>query len=185
MCRQNTVRRCGISSWIAGKRFDIRPFGVEAQRLLRLEKGHVIIGQDTDGLTTPFEAASGFAVKMDKPFFIGQRSLKIIQAKPLRQTLIAFVLEKSYAGPLPKECHLIIDRGDMAGRVTSVAMSETLGYAIGLAYVAPALANIGGKLTIRIDDGAMVAATIVKPPFYDPEGMRQKVISALSAEVTS
>ncbi|MEO8630985.1 MAG: 2Fe-2S iron-sulfur cluster-binding protein, partial [Betaproteobacteria bacterium] len=36
----------------SGADFGIRPFGVEAQRLLRLEKGHIIIGQDTDGLTT-------------------------------------------------------------------------------------------------------------------------------------
>ena len=167
----------------AGKRFGIRPFGVEAQRLLRLEKGHVIIGQDTDGLTTPFEAAAGFAVKMDKPFFIGQRSLKIIQAKPLRQTLIAFEIDEPYAGPVPKECHLIIDRGDMAGRVTSVARSEALGKVIGLAYVTPALANVGGKISIRIDGGTMIEATILKPPFYDPQGARQKTESAPIAQV--
>ncbi len=158
----------------AGRPFGIRPFGVEAQRLLRLEKGHVIVGQDTDGLTTPFEAASSFAVKMDKPFFIGQRSLKIIQAKPLRQSLVAFVLDNSYSGATPKECHLVIDRGDMVGRVTSVAFSEALGQVIGLAYVTPELANIGAKIQIRIDGGAMVEATIVKPPFYDAEGARQK-----------
>ena len=169
----------------AGKRFDIRPFGVEAQRLLRLEKGHVIIGQDTDGLTTPFEAASGFAVKMDKPFFIGQRSLKIIQAKPLRQTLIAFEIDQSYAGPAPKECHLIIDQSDMAGRVTSVAWSEALHKVIGLAYVTPALANIDEKISIRIDGGAMVEATIVKPPFYDPQGARQKTESAPISQVAA
>ncbi|MDQ3260060.1 MAG: aminomethyltransferase, partial [Pseudomonadota bacterium] len=169
----------------AGKQFGIRPFGVEAQRLLRLEKGHIIIGQDTDGLTTPFEAASGFAVKMDKPFFVGQRSLKIIQAKPSRQSLVGFVLDKSYAGPTPKECHLVIDRGDMAGRVTSVAMSEALRQVVGLAYVTPALATIGGKIAIRIDGGAMVEAIIVKPPFYDPEGARQKTKPALTAQVGS
>ena len=39
----------------AGKASDIKPFGVEAQRLLRLEKGHLIFGQDTDGNTNPFE----------------------------------------------------------------------------------------------------------------------------------
>lgn len=158
----------------AGKPFDIRPFGVEAQRLLRLEKAHIIIGQDTDGLTTPFESASGFAVKMDKPFFIGQRSLKIIQAKPLRQILVAFVLDKSYAGPTPKECHLVIDGDNMAGRVTSIALSQSVGQVVGLAYVTPSLANLSGKFKIRIDGGALVEATIVKPPFYDPNGLRQK-----------
>ena len=39
----------------AGEAHGIGPFGVEAQRLLRLEKGHLILGQDTDGLTTPFD----------------------------------------------------------------------------------------------------------------------------------
>ena len=43
----------------AGKPFGIRPFGVEAQRVLRLEKGHIIVGQDTDGLTNPLRGRHG------------------------------------------------------------------------------------------------------------------------------
>ena len=113
-------------------------------------------------------------MKMDKPFFIGQRSLKIIQAKPLRQILVAFVLDKSYAGPMPKECHLVIDGDNMAGRVTSIALSESVPRVVGLAYVTPRLANLRGKFKIRIDGGALVEATIVKPPFYDPNGLCQK-----------
>ena len=46
----------------AGEKLGIRPFGVEAQRLLRLEKGHLIVGQDTDALTTPFEANVAWAI---------------------------------------------------------------------------------------------------------------------------
>ncbi len=46
----------------AGQAYGIKPFGVEAQRLLRLEKGHIIVGQDTDGLTNPFEANMPWAV---------------------------------------------------------------------------------------------------------------------------
>lgn len=159
-----------------GARYGIKPFGVEAQRLLRLEKAHVIIGQDSDGLTTPFEAASGFAVKMDKPFFIGQRSLRIIQGKPLRQTLVAFTLTDGLHDPMPKECHLVIHDGQIAGRVTSIAYSEAVGEVIGLAFVAPERAQPGTRFGIRGDGGVMVNATIVKPPFYDPEGARQKII---------
>ncbi|HYL19308.1 MAG TPA: aminomethyltransferase, partial [Burkholderiales bacterium] len=101
----------------SGAAFGIRPFGVEAQRLLRLEKGHVIIGQDTDGLTTPFQAGMDWAVKMDKPFFVGQRSLRIIEKRPQKQILIGFALPAAFAGPAPKECHLIIRNGEIAGRV--------------------------------------------------------------------
>ena len=50
----------------AGKSFGIRPFGVEAQRLLRLEKRHVIVGVDTDALTEPFEAGMAWVAKLDK-----------------------------------------------------------------------------------------------------------------------
>ena len=46
----------------AGQPFGIKPFGVEAQRVLRLEKGHIIIGQDTDGLTHPYEADMAWAI---------------------------------------------------------------------------------------------------------------------------
>ena len=52
----DTARHVWDALMAAGAAVGIRPFGVEAQRLLRLEKGHMIVGQDTDGLTTPLEA---------------------------------------------------------------------------------------------------------------------------------
>ena len=56
----------------AGAEYKIRPFGVEAQRLLRLEKRHVIVGVDTDALTNPYEADMSWAIKLDKPDFVGK-----------------------------------------------------------------------------------------------------------------
>lgn len=156
----------------AGASARLRLFGVEAQRLLRLEKGHFIIGQDTDGLTNPLEAQAGWAVKMQKPFFIGQRSLRILAKRGSRQLLVGFEI----AGRMPalKECHLIIAGGDIAGRLTSVAYSTTLNKTIGLAMVKPSFAAPGTKLEIRLTDGAMVQAAVCRTPFYDPENKRQK-----------
>jgi sarcosine oxidase subunit alpha len=153
-----------------GAAHGMRPFGVEAQRLLRLEKGHLIVGQDTDGLTTPFECGCAWAVKMDKAFFVGQRSLAIIARQPLRQTLVGF--ELGAGADQVAECHLAIDHGEIAGRVTSVAWSPTLGRHIGLAMLRPELATPGGTFSIRVTDGAMVEARIVPTPFYDAEGRR-------------
>ncbi len=158
----------------SGLDYQICPFGVEAQRLLRLEKGHLIIGQDTDGLTTPFEAGLEWAVKMDKPFFIGQRSLQVLSKRPVKQTLIGFLLDPNFQGTPPQECHLIIDRGEMAGRVTSVAFSPSLNRYIGLAYVNLELATIGDRVSIRLSDGTIVAATVAPTPFYDPDHLRQR-----------
>jgi len=159
----------------AGADFGITLIGVEAQRMLRLEKAHIIVGQDTDGLTNPFEIGADWAVKMDKPFFIGQRSLAIIAKNAPRQQLVGFALEPGrYAGI--RECHLVIRDGDIAGRVTSVGQSPTLGRTIGLALVTPAAAR-DATLSIRIDGGAQVAAPIVPLPFYDPAGARQRIDS--------
>ena len=159
----------------AGRDYGIRPFGVEAQRLLRLEKGHIIIGQDTDGLSTPYEAALTWAVKLDKPFFIGQRSLAIVEKRARRQALIGFTLDLGFAGEAPKECHLIIRNGNLAGRVTSIAFSETLGRHVGLAVIAPELAVEGTRFNIRADGGRIVEALVSKLPFYDPAGDKQKI----------
>ena len=157
----------------AGSRFQIRPFGVEAQRMLRLEKGHIIVGQDTDGVTNALEIEAPWAIRMEKPFFVGQRSLRILARQPRRQTLVGFSLPPE-ARRRPKECHLVIHDGRIAGRVTSVGVSPTLGRCIGLALVEPHLAT-GKRLHIRIENGTQIEADIVRPPFYDPKGVRQRL----------
>jgi sarcosine oxidase subunit alpha len=156
----------------AGRPHGLRPFGVEAQRILRLEKGHLIVGQDTDGLTDPFEANSRWAVSMKKPFFVGQRSLRILEARGPRQKLVGIeVLDPARA---PQESHLVIDGGAIAGRLTSVARSRTLNKTIGLAMLAPALAQPGREIRIRVDAGEPLAARVVATPFYDPQNLRQR-----------
>ena len=162
----------------AGGAYGIQPFGVEAQRLLRLEKAHIIIGQDTDGLTTPIEAAMDWVVKMDKPFFIGQRSLKIISGKKAKAQLIGFVLDSDEESAAPRECHLVIRDGQIAGRVTSIAFSPALGRHVGLAFVAPDMAAEDSRFFIRADAGRMVQARVVATPFYDPSGALQKSAAA-------
>ena len=119
------------------------------------------------------------AVKMDKPFFVGQRSLAILARKPLTRTLVGFSLPKTHTGPIPKECHLVIDSGEVAGRVTSVTFSPTLGRVIGLAYVTPEQSQPGSFIEIRVDRAEMIRATVVRTPFYDPENLRQAPAAAL------
>jgi sarcosine oxidase, subunit alpha len=155
----------------------VRPFGVEAQRMLRLEKGHIIVGQDSDGVTNALELDMPWALKLDKPFFVGQRSLRILEKQPRRQTLVGFTLPQPSSGGTqrrPKECHLVLDGTQIAGRVTSVGWSPTLARCIGLALVSPAVAA-GKQLRIRIEAGEEITADIARPPFYDPAGERQRL----------
>ncbi|HYQ55215.1 MAG TPA: FAD-dependent oxidoreductase [Pseudomonas sp.] len=157
----------------AGAGLGIRPFGVETQRLLRLEKGHVIISQDTDGMTHPAEIDMQWAIGRKKPFFVGKRSIEILEAQPLKRKLVGFILPKG--SPQPLEGHLVLDGADISGNVTSCEYSQTLGQIIGLAYAGAHQATPGMHIPIRVEGGAMVHATVVQLPFHDPDNLRQEL----------
>ncbi|MFR0672092.1 2Fe-2S iron-sulfur cluster-binding protein [Enterobacterales bacterium AW_CKDN230030176-1A_HGKHYDSX7] len=157
----------------AGQSEGIRPFGVETQRLLRLEKGHVIISQDTDGMTHPGEIDMQWAIGRKKPFFVGKRSIEILDAQPLKRKLVGFTLPKGASQPL--EGHLVLDGADISGNVTSCEYSQTLGRSIGLAYAGAGQATPGMHIPIRVEGGEIVQAQVVQLPFYDPENTRQEV----------
>lgn len=174
----HTPSRYGEALWDmlmeAGAQDGIVPFGVEAQRILRLEKGHIIVGQDTDGLTHPVEAGMEWALGKKKPFYVGKRAIELQVAKGVTRKLVGFTLDDPSA-PCPKSCHLVIRDGEIAGRVTSAVASPTLGKVVGLAYVPADLSEPGARFTIRVDKGALIHATVAPTPFYDPENARQEV----------
>lgn len=154
----------------AGRDHGIRPVGVEAQRRLRLEKGHIIVGQDTDGLTFPQEVDMGWAIA-EKPFFSGQRAIDAQSARPLSRLLVGFTLPAD--SKLPEECNLTLVGDEIAGRVTSIENSAACGGPIGLAYVRPEMANAGEKFDIKLSDGQRLTAEVASLPFYDPDNERQ------------
>ncbi|MGI9236264.1 MAG: 2Fe-2S iron-sulfur cluster-binding protein [Woeseiaceae bacterium] len=155
----------------AGKSAGIRPVGIEAQRLLRLEKGHVIVGQDTDAMSNPMELQMQWAIARKKGYFVGGRSLEVLERRPLQRKLVGFCANGT--GTVPKESHLVIDGENIAGRVTSCAWSPSLEKTIGLAYVAPDSAVPGSAISIAVDGGLTVSAEVVPLPFYDADGLRQ------------
>lgn len=158
----------------AGAELGIRPFGVEAQRVLRLEKGHIIVGQDTDGLTNPLEAGMGWAVRLEKEDFLGKPSLIRLKQRGLRQRLVGF--EMLEGGP-PEEADQIVQVGEgplgleIIGRVTSARYSNTLDRAIGLCWLPAPQSEPGTEFTVRVRQD-LRKARVVELPFYDPEGKR-------------
>jgi len=153
----------------AGAPLGVRAFGVEAQRVLRLEKGHLIVSQDTDALTTPFAAGLGALVHLDKPDFIGREALRAARTRPLAERLVGFEMADS-ATP-PGEGAAIVADSRPVGRVTSAKRSGWLGRVIGLAWVPTALARDGATIEVRMN-GATAPARVVLRPFYDPDGAR-------------
>ena len=156
-----------------GQRHGIRPVGVEAQRLLRLEKGHLIVGQDTDAMTTPEEACMAWAIAGKKPFFVGKRSLQLIEGHPSNRRLVGFSTEAAQL-EAPEESNLILDGNAIAGHVTSVGHSPTLNKIVGMAY-ARAGTEPGMPIHIKLKNGNIHTAQVVEMPFYDPEGKRQEM----------
>ncbi len=106
-------------------------FGVEAQRILRLEKGHFIVGQDTDGLTKGYSAGLDWAIKLDKDDFAGKPELAWQHAEESGPRLVA--LQTAEDSVVPDEASLITEGNHIAGRVTSSRMSPTLGRPVCLA----------------------------------------------------
>jgi sarcosine oxidase subunit alpha len=152
----------------AGEPFGLRPFGLEPQRILRLQKMHILVGQDTDSESTPFGAAMSWIVKLDKEQdFIGRWALEHYAEQTPAASLVGFTLPN---GDVPTEGAVVIDdAGVPAGQVTSSRHSPVLGRTIGMAWVPEALAHDGARITIS-DEGRQLSAEIQTRPFYDPEG---------------
>ena len=152
----------------AGAGVNLRPFGIEAQRVLRLEKKHIIVGVDTDGLSHPFEAGIGWVVKPAKPDFIGRSALKRLEQEPPGRTLAGFVMEGTAA---PPDGSAVLSRGTAIGWATSVRYSWHVKKVIGMAWIPPALAKEGTGITVRAGH-VDYAASVVDEMFYDPAGER-------------
>jgi aminomethyltransferase len=146
----------------AGGGSGLKPCGLGARDLLRLEVGYLLYGNDIDEQTTPLEASAGFAVDLSKGDFIGRQALQEQQDKGPARRLVGFELvEKG----VPRHGMKILAQGREVGVVTSGNLSPLLQKGIGLGYVPPEMGHPGTRLEIDIR-GRVAPATIVKPPFY-------------------
>jgi len=162
-----------------GAQYDITPYGTEAMHVLRAEKGFIIVGQDTDGTVTPFDAGLDWAVGKKKADFVGKRSLA-------RPDIIA-TGRKQLIGLLTEDPNVVLEEGaqivadpnqpipmKMIGHVTSSYWSATLGRSIALALVAGGQNMTGETLHIPTP-GTTHKAKVSEMVFYDPEGARLNV----------
>jgi sarcosine oxidase subunit alpha len=155
----------------AGETVNLRAFGVETQRVLRLEKKHIIVSVDTDALTNPYEAGMAWVAKLDKPDFIGRVALSRLKQNPLERTLVGFELEGTI---VPPDGSPVLMHGKPVGFATSVRFSWEKNKVIGMAWVTPAEAKQGTEITVRSEE-VDYSAHVVDQVFYDPSGERLKL----------
>ena len=148
-----------------GKGLGVRPHGLEALLRLRLEKGHILVGQDTDYDSTPRRLQHEWAVRMEKDDFVGRQALMRTNRIPLDRVLTGLEVD----GEAPDEGSVIWHGDEYAGYITSATWSPTLGKSIMLAW----LYAFGGEFPVSVTvDGR--SARRVPVPFYDPEGIRAR-----------
>lgn len=154
-----------------GASVNLGPFGVETQRVLRLEKKHIIVGVDTDALSNPYEAGMAWVTKFDKPDFIGRAALARMKQSPLERMLVGFEMNGAIA---PPDGSPVLVEGKPVGWATSVRFSWEKEKVIGMAWVTPAEAKPGARITLRCDN-VDYSAKVVEEVFYDPAGQRLKM----------
>ena len=161
----------------AGSEFGIEPYGTEALHVLRAEKGYIVIGDETDGTTTPVDVGMDGMVSKKKADFIGKRSLEQSYLKgPNRKQLVGLLTEDPNE-VLPDGAYAVRAVKDkppmeMIGQVTSTYMSPTLGRSIAMALIENGRARMGETISFPLEGGKVVRARITDTVFYDKDGGR-------------
>jgi sarcosine oxidase subunit alpha len=172
----NVPARHGAALWSAlleeGAAHGAVPYGIETVLLLRLEKGYLHVGVDTDGTTCPADVGWGEAAARKAADFIGKRSLA--RSDNLRADRLQLVgLTAANPAVLVPGAHLRLagTHEGSDGWVTSAALSPALGKPIALAMLRGGRARLGEQVTVH-DLDRHCAAQVVTPAFYDPQGTR-------------
>ncbi len=159
----------------AGKDEGLAPFGLEAQNLLRLEKGHVIIGRESEIRTTLHDLGLGFLWHRNKAdALVGETALRLTEHQEGRLKLAGVEVDDPERAVRDGA---VIVSGDILGHLGTVRFSETLQRTIGLALVRDDFSRIGTELDIfqAERDERRFRARVVTTPFYDPQGQRVRM----------
>jgi sarcosine oxidase subunit alpha len=162
----------------AGRPFGIAPYGTEAMGILRIEKGHFVVGPEADGRTTADDLGLARMISVAKEC-VGSRSLaRPALRDPLRKQLVG-IMPAERTQTIPRGAHIVSKPPpagaitESEGQITSACVSPTLGHSVALALVRAGRARFGEKLYAASPlAGATVPVEIVAHTFYDPQGKR-------------
>lgn len=174
MCHPRDCATVFDAIWDAGQDHGLKPFGLEALDMVRIEAGLIFAGYDFSDQTDPFEAGIGFTVplKSKQDDFIGRDALIRRKEHPSRKLV-----------GLDIDSNVDVGHGDcvhvgraQVGEVTSSMRSPILGKNIALARIDVAHAELGTEVEIGKLDGHQkrLPAKIVPFAHYDPKKERPR-----------
>jgi sarcosine oxidase subunit alpha len=172
----NVPANFGVALWDAlmeaGTPLGLKPLGLDALQLLRLEKGFLHIGTDTDGTTVPDDVGWGAVAANKTSDYIGKRALRLPDhVRPDRLQLVGLTADKQT--DLIAGSHVRFSGSTEAtdGWITSAGRSVMWGEPLALARIRGGRQRIGEQVSVH-ESGRVSYANIVKPVFYDPAGER-------------
>ncbi len=169
----------GAALWRAllreGRKFGITPFGIEALMTMRVEKGFLHVGSDTDGTTYPQDVGFGPAIGKKTGDFVGRRSTTRPEGRRDDRRQLVGLEVTDGGGPIAIGAHVLwvkdIEGNRTRGWVTSSVMSPTLKRPVAMGLVAGGVDRMGEAVRVW-HLGKVRPARIVEPRFYDPEGAK-------------
>ncbi|MFO1406589.1 MAG: 2Fe-2S iron-sulfur cluster-binding protein [Steroidobacteraceae bacterium] len=163
----------GPGLWRAARAAGAEPLGLESLGLLRMEKGYLFIGQDTDGDTQPQDLGITGPRDARQDAYVGDRSLSLPAARrPGRRQFVGVAAEGDE--PIPVGAHAVVrhdGRWRSAGFVTSSGPSFALGRPVALALVEDGRSKLGETFEFE-HLGLRMCGTLVAPCVLDPDGAR-------------
>ncbi|MBD0416887.1 2Fe-2S iron-sulfur cluster-binding protein [Oryzicola mucosus] len=148
--------------------------GLEALMTLRAEKGFIVTGKDSDGMTLPMDLGSSAPLSKKKVDYLGKRSLFTEEAQRPDRTQLVGLEVIDGGGRFPTGAHGVLKTGSgkrSLGYVTSSYHSPTLGRPIALGLIERGAARHGEVIDVQ-HLGEMRQARIAPPCAFDPEGER-------------
>ena len=152
-----------------GQDLGVRPHGLDTLLGLRLEKGHIVVGQDTDYDSTPRRIDHEWAVKLDKGDFVGREAILRTNAVPLDRRLVGLEMDSPEVGA-PIQGASLYDGDRYVGYLTSSAASPVLGKPVMLGWVD---VDENGELPPTVKVAGRIA-NVVASHFYDPKNERAR-----------
>ena len=177
-----------------GQRFDVRPAGMLALDVARIEAGLLLTDVDffscrkaliASQQYSPYEMGLGRLVQLDKAPFVGQAALRREHERGSQRRIVGLEIDWPEVEALYDQLGLppqapttasrvavpVYRHGAQVGRATSTTWSPVLKKLIALATVQSACSAIGTRLQVEVTVEAVrhrVNATVVKTPFFNP-----------------
>jgi len=168
-CPSEYGMRLWDTLWEAGQPEGMVAGGYKAIDTLRIEKGYRYWSGEISPDYTPYEAGLGFAVKLDKPDFIGKDALVKQKADGIKRKLCTITLADDRTIALGKEP--IRADGKLVSWVASGGFGYSVNKSIAYAYLPMEYAKAGTKLEVECF-GEQVGAEVTQAVLWDAKGER-------------